>query len=198
MKKENTKREIKLKTIANISSGLVLARVDSSQSDSFDDNIKKYYYISQKSVKDNYIEDNEFEPIYTNKNIEKRYLAQYKDIIMKLTQPYNAAVIDFQRDDVIVPSNFAIIRIKEDYVSVFLAYILNGEDVRRQLKRLVEGSNIPVIKINSLKNINIKKVSKHKQIEYSKLFYLIDYRRKLLDRARELEDNLRKDILSKL
>lgn len=133
------------------------------------------------------------------KKVENKYLAHYKDIIIKLTPPpYNAAVVDFKRNDVIVPSNFAIIRVKDEFISVFLAYVLNGPNVKKQLRRLVEGTNIPIIKINNLKDIKIKKRSSYKQIEYAKLFYLLDIRKELLLRKIELEDKLKDNILSKL
>ncbi|WP_042703845.1 hypothetical protein [Methanobrevibacter arboriphilus] len=182
---ERIRNKVNLRDIANISSGLVLNRFDLSKSiksnkfnesiisnnfneSSFDDlnssefsdrnqNSFKYYYIPQKSVFDNNIDSNTFETIVTNKKVENKYLAHYKDIIIKLTPPYNAAVVDFKRNDVIVPSNFAIIRVKDEFISVFLAYVLNGPNVKKQLRRLVEGTNIPIIKINNLKDIKIKK-----------------------------------------
>ncbi len=93
----------------------------------------------------------------------------------------------------------AIIRIKDDeYIPSFLAYNLNDNNVKKQLKRLIEGSNVPVIKINHLNNIVIEKRTKNKQIMYSKLFSFLDSRRRLLDRKRKLEDSLKNNILSKL
>jgi len=197
MDKEKILPWIKLKDIADISSGLVLSRLKSAKS--VDTNIdKKYYYIPQKALSYNYLDDSKFEPLFLDEIIEKRYLARCKDIIMKLTPPYDAAIIDFQREDVLIPSNFAIIRTKNDFISVFLYYILNGNNVRKQIKRLVEGSNIPVIKINHLRDIQIKNVNRYKQIKYSQLFNLLDYRSELLDRKREIEETLKNDILSKL
>ncbi len=172
--------------------------LNSSEFSDRNQNSFKYYYIPQKSVFDNNIDSNTFETIVTNKKVENKYLAHYKDIIIKLTPPYNAAVVDFKRNDVIVPSNFAIIRVKDEFISVFLAYVLNGPNVKKQLRRLVEGSNIPIIKINNLKDIKIKKRSSYKQIEYAKLFYLLDIRKELLLRKIELEDKLKDNILSKL
>ena len=172
--------------------------LNSSEFSDRNQNSFKYYYIPQKSVFDNNIDSNTFETIVTNKKVENKYLAHYKDIIIKLTPPYNAAVVDFKRNDVIVPSNFAIIRVKDEFISVFLAYVLNGPNVKKQLRRLVEGTNIPIIKINNLKDIKIKKRSSYKQIEYAKLFYLLDIRKELLLRKIELEDKLKDNILSKL
>ena len=196
MKRKKILNEIKLKNIANISSGLVIKRINSSNS--IADNLNKYYYITQKAVHENYIYEERFEPVCTEKAIENRYLAKNNDIIMKLTPPYSVAMIDFNRNDLIIPSNFAIIRVKGEFIPIYLAYILNGKSVRQQLKRLVEGTNIPVIKINNLNNVKIKKMSKYKQIKYSKLFYLLDYRRRLLDTKRKLEESLKEGILSKL
>lgn len=202
-KKEDNK--VKLEDISTISSGLVLNRITSSDiesiaidSDNIGEDIKKYYYISQKAVDDNHIDEEKFIPIYTKKNIEEKYKAHYKDIIMKITPPYSAAVIGFKRKDVIVPSNFAIIRIKKDFVAVFLCYLLNGPNVRKQLRRLVEGSNIAIVKISNLKNVKVKKRNKAKQVEFSKLFFLVDYRRWLLDRKQEIENILKEDLLAKL
>ena len=196
MNRKKIFNEVKLKSIANLSSGLVINRIDSLKS--IDDNSNKYYYISQKSVYENYIDEGRFEPVFAEKTIENRYLARNNDIIMKLTPPYTVAMIDFNRNNLIIPSSFAIIRARDEFIPMYLAYVLNGKSVRQQLKRLVEGTNIPVIKINNLNNVKIKKVSKYKQIKYSKLFYLLDYRRRLLDTKRKLEESLKEGILSKL
>ena len=195
MREKKIYSEIRLHEIANISSGLVINRINNYKSIN---NVNKYYSISQKSVHENFIDEERFEAIFTDKAIENKYLAKYNDIIMKLSPPYNVAMIDFKRNDVIIPSNFAIIRIKKEFIPRFLAYILNGDRLKRQLNRLVEGTNVPVIKISNLNNVKINKWNEDKQIKYSRLFYLLDNRRKLLNRKKELEETLKKDILSKL
>lgn len=212
-------QKIRLDEISTISSGVVINRLtssDSSNSPNFSNKStnsnnsnnynkrnkknkrKKYYHITQKSVSDNKIDSEKFKLIFTDKKINKKYLAEYKDIIIKLAPPYSAAVIDFKRDDVIVPSNFAIIKIHGNFISVFLAYILNGSSVREQLKNLVEGTTLKVIKISHLKDLKVTKRDTTEQIEFSKLFYLMDIRNDLIMKKTELEEKLKDNILSKL
>ncbi len=204
LKKHGNK--VKLGKIADIISGLTVNRFLSSRPINYPNNegnnkmdkAKEYQVLTQKSVTANNIDENHFESVTTDKIIEKKYFAQYKDIVIKKTSPYNAAVIQFDRNDVIIPSNFAIIRVKEEFIAIFLAYILNGNNVKHQLNKLVEGTNVHILKIANLNNLILKKRSKHRQVEFSKLFYLLNHRRTLLDKKRKLEETLKEDLISKL
>lgn len=115
---------------------------------------------------------------------------------MKLVPPYNSAVVDFDCNNVVAPSNFAIIRAKEGFDSYYLSSVLNGKDVKRQLKRLVEGSSMAVIKINYLKELDIIKRDMEDQKNYGELYSLLTKRLRLQNKVLLVEERLTEDFLS--
>ncbi|MCZ3367266.1 MULTISPECIES: hypothetical protein [Methanobacterium] len=186
--------EINLSDAAEISSGLTLARFKAKKISNAEE-IKNYYHITLKSVEDNKIDLNLLEPLKANRGIEEHYLLKKGDIVIKLSPPYNAAMVDFNCENIVVPPNFAIIRSKGDFDPEYLAFVLNGSFVRLQLNRLVEGGALSIIKKSSLNQIRIRTRDMQEQVKYAKLLSLLSKRKELKLRIIELEDLLKENIL---
>ncbi|MDR2544889.1 MAG: hypothetical protein LBD03_05010 [Methanobrevibacter sp.] len=195
-----TTNEVKLGEIAKVSSGMFTKRYDAENSKNNDFPLNYYKTISNKSVEENYINENLFENLSTDRDIDSKYIAKENDIIMKLSPPYNVSIIDFKKNYVIVPLNFAIIRLKKDveFFPMYLSYLLNSYNIRKQLSRLVEGSGIQVMKISHVKEIKVKKIAISKQKKYAKLFSLLNERKKLMKRKFEVEEILSENIINQL
>lgn len=197
--------EIKLENLAKISSGMALKRISGSKRNltaiTEDKNGKtdeEYYQITIKSVEDNKVDLNLFEIIKTTKKVDSKYLIRKGDVVMKLTAPYSAAVIDFELKNVVAASNLAIIRVNDRYDPEYLSFILNNKNTRKQLYRFVEGTITPIIKINNLKKIKIKYRDKTEQKIYAKLFRLLSNRLELENRILTIEKQLTEDMISNL
>ncbi|HAL64982.1 MAG TPA: hypothetical protein DCP10_05385 [Bacteroidales bacterium] len=195
--------EIKLKKIAKISSGMVLKRFIKSMKSSAVPTTKNteksrddYYHITIKSVEDNKIHKNLFEQVSMERTVDDKYLLKKGDIVMKLTPPYSTAVIDFECENLVAPSNFAIIRVKDEFDSEYVSFVLNSKNIRKQLNRLVEGTTLAVIKINHLKELDIRCRDKKEQIKYAELASLLSKRLTLRTRILEIEKELTEDLLS--
>ena len=200
----NIMKEIKLEEVTQISSGLVLQRFgldrkySKMQKKKTNTNGKMYYHITLKAVDDNKIDLNLLETIKVEKKVNERYLLKKGDIIMKLSPPFSAAVIEFNCKNLIGSSHFAIIRVKDKFDPEYLTYILNGKYVQKQLNRLVEGGILSIIKINYLNEVKIRLRDKSEQLKYAKFFSLLSKRRDLKIRAMELEDVLIENVISNL
>jgi len=194
---------IKLGRIAEISSGMVVQRFtpkrgDEAASEGFEGQ-REYYHTTLKSLEDNNINPNLFESIEVAKMINQRYLLRKGDIIMKLSPPFSAAVIDFDCENLIGSSHIAIIRLNNDLFDPhYLTYILNGKHVRKQLSRLIEGGSLAIIKISYLNELKIRARIKDEQVKYAKLLSLLKKRKQLKMRIIEIEDEIIKDIISEL
>lgn len=186
--------------MAEVHSGIFTKRYYTKNPKNHYSQLNEYKIISNKSVEGNYINENLFETFLTDKKIDSKYIAKYNDIIMKLSPPYNVAIIDFDKENVLVPLNFAIIRLNEstEFSPIYLSYLLNGYNVKKQLNRLVEGSGIQVMKINHVKEIKVRKIAISKQKKFSKLFLLLNKRKKLMKRKFEIEDILSENIINQL
>jgi len=197
-------KEIKLEEVAQISSGLVLQRFGLDRKYSkvpkkqISTNGKMYYHVTLKAVDDNKIDLNLLETIKIEKEMNERYLLKKGDIIMKLSPPFSAAVIDFNCKNLLGSSHFAIIRVKDKFDPEYLSYILNGKYVQKQLNRIVEGGILSIIKINYLNEVKIRLMDKSEQLKYAKFFSLLSKRRELKMRVMELEDVIIENLISDL
>ena len=188
-------QEIKLKKMAQILSGAVLNRF--SRFKDYPHTVQ-YSYITMKSVDDNRIYPEFFETHHATREVDEKYLLRKGDVVMKLAPPYSAAFVDFDCENLVVPSNFAIIRSGGELDPEYLSFILNAPNVRRQLRRLVEGSTLAVIKINHLNDVKLRIRDKNEQILYAKILSLLKQRRELKMRVIELEDKITDSLLRKL
>lgn len=194
--------EIKIGKIAETSLGMVVQRFTPNKRHYGDSKGavigKEYYQTTLKSLDDNKIDPNLFETIEVEKDINNRYLLKKGDIIMKISPPFSAAVIDFNCENLIGSSHFAIIRVNEEFDSEYLSFILNGKHVRRQLMRLIEGGSLSIIKISYLNEVKIRTRDKSEQKRYAKLFSLLMKRKELKTRVIEIEDEIIRDLISRL
>lgn len=193
--------EIKLKEVVEIFSGIVLRRFDKSKKSleiskqTADLRGKIYYHITLKGVEDNIIDSKLLESIKMEKEVNERYLLKKGDIVMKLTPPYSAAVVSFDCENLLAPSNFAIIRLKEEFDPEYLSFVLNGKNTRKQLQRLVEGTTVQVIKISNLKELKLRRRTITEQKKYAKLSSLLSKRLELRNRTLQIEELLTEELL---
>jgi len=194
-------KKIELEKAAEISSGLVVQRFTNRKGLKVEDEPaakKLYYYTTLKSVEDNKIDLSLLERVELEKEVKPNYLLRKGDIIMKLSSPFSAARVDFECENLLVSSHFAVIRVKDNFDPKYLSFILNGRYVRNQLNRLVEGGMLSIIKISYLKKVKIRFRNKDEQQKYGKLLSLLLRRNELKKRELELEELIMEDILSNL
>lgn len=194
-------KELKLKKVARISRGLVLQRFSRAKlyfkEDSFEKE-KIYSYITLNCVEDNRIDLKIVETIKIKRNVDEEQLLKKGDIVMKLAPPYNAALVDFECENIIAPSNFAIIRTRGNFDPEYLSFILNGEHTRKQLYRFIEGSTLGFIRISYLNELKVRYMDINKQVKYAKLFSALLKRKELKKKELKLEEKVTQSILSRL
>ena len=110
--------------IADIRSGLVLsrkqARADSPQA-------IRYHQLSLRAVKaKGEIDPAELEPYFAKEPLSTDYLTQPNDIVVRLTAPYTAVLIDDTTRNLVITSNFVVIRIRgTELMPGYLYWYLN-------------------------------------------------------------------------
>ena len=187
---------MKLSKIANISVGIILSR---KQDIVPANNTYKYNSITLKSMQSiGVINKDNFEEVFLREEIEEEFLTNKGDVVIRLSEPYVSAYIDESLTGLIVPSNFAIIRItKENIDGEFLKFYLNSNLGRRAILKVSGGTNLNTINIGNLKQIEIKILDVNKQrkfIEINKIFIkeeillmsLIDEKRKYLNNVNRI------------
>lgn len=121
---------MKLGDIATVRSGLVLARKKSSESDGI-----YYPLLNLRSIHaEGYIEKEELDAYYARQRLAPEYLTHAGDVIVRLTAPYTAVIIDEYTENIVVSSNFIIIRTTPgEVLPEYLYWLLNTRGVQHSI-----------------------------------------------------------------
>lgn len=186
----------KVKDVAEISSGLVVSRKKAIHRSEL---LKEYKQLNLRAInKNGFLELNELENFLAKEIIDKNYLTQEGDIIVRLTDPFTAVYITKKYEDFVVSSNFCIIRCKKEYDSKFLAYYLNSDKTKKILYSDTKGSIIKNISVESISKINVPTLDFDKQVIFGKLFVAQTQKIILLDKIKKLEEKRKKAIFEQL
>lgn len=118
-----------------------------------------------KNIDDNGMFNNEpYDKFESNEILEPMYFTEKNDILIRLTYPYTAIYIDEKHSGLLVPSYFAIIKIKNDiFLPEYVALYLNTEKVKKELLKSQTGTMMPSTNKNILSRIDINTLSKEEQ-----------------------------------
>lgn len=182
--------------VFQVKSGLVVSRKKA-----IDSNMAKFNYkqLNLRAVnKNGYLEMSELETLLTEERISSDYLTSFGDVVVRLTDPYTAIFINKEYEGLVITSNFAVIREGMGYNSEFLAYYLNGDVVKKQLYSNMQGNVVKSVNIASVENVVLPKVDLRKQVLYSKLMSAVIEKLKNLEKLKELELKIQKNITEKM
>ena len=139
----------KISEIANIQSGLVLSRKAADK----DTQTYTYKRLTLRSVtEDCLLDTSSFEIYEACEPIENQFLTKENDIIIRLFAPVCTTLITKENEGLVVPSQLAIIRLKEDslYLPGYISTYLSDE---RNLGKLIEDAGMASQKIINIKNV---------------------------------------------
>lgn len=126
---------------------------------------------------------------------EKR-ITKIGDIVIKLSTPYDAAVIDEQSSGCLVPSFCAIIRHGAEIDTNYMLAFLNSSFCKEQLKQQVAGSNMAVLSVGKVASVLMPLPLKNEQIEIGNNYIKTQDRLKLIKQIVALETK-RNDVFFK-
>lgn len=136
----------------------------------------QYRQIKLKDVtKDGIIKYEELEG-FNSEKVNEKYLLKKGDIILKAKSGDNtAALINEDIRNIVPASHFIIITINDTNVITpeYLVAYLNSEYAQDYFKINAEGTALPIIKIKTLENLEIKIVNSETQKEIADLYKLI-------------------------
>lgn len=139
----------KISEIADIQSGLVLSRKAAKENM----NVYPYQRLTLRSVTEDCLLDiSSFETYEACEPIDEQFLTKENDIIVRLFAPVCATLITKDYEGLVVPSQLAIIRLKDScpYLPGYLSVYLTNE---RSLENLIEGAGMAAQKIIKVGNI---------------------------------------------
>lgn len=118
------------------------------------------------------------------------------DIVMKLSTPYDAALIEEESEGCIVPSFCAIVKNNSDIDNDYLLAFLNSKECKSQLSAQVAGAVMTVLSVGKVRNVCIPIPDISKQKEIGKAFKESQEKIRVIKKIMELESQ-RNDAMFK-
>ncbi|MGG7198532.1 TaqI-like C-terminal specificity domain-containing protein [Clostridium butyricum] len=169
---------MKLSELCNLISGFQGKTVQGNQ----------YSQIKLKDVtKDGKIKYDQLEKFNCDK-VNDKYLLKKGDIILKAKSGDNtAALVDTDIKNIVPASHFIIISVNDTKVITpeYLVAYLNSEYAQDYFKVNAEGTALPIIKIKTLGDLEIKVVELEKQKEIADMYKLMKDEKELMEQIME-------------
>ena len=142
------------------------------------------------------IENNQL--TYDEENIDQldpKFYSKTNDIIIHLADTTNILLL--KEEGVLIPQNYAIIRLKEGYNPEYIYNILKSTQFQHKINKIQMGSIVKFLKVNDIRNIKIKILPKDKQEDYGKLLKEIEKKVELYNKKITLEEKYLNGLLQK-
>lgn len=160
---------MKLGELGTVRSGLVLARKQSKGKSEY-----RYSLLNLRSVlPDGSVDKSQVEVFYTVEPLKQEYISQKDDLIVRLTAPYTAVLIDDETAGMVISSHFLVIRIDSNLVlPEYLFWLLNSSKVKRQMFGSATGNVLGAVKTSYLAEFDLKVIPLEQQRKLAELNFL--------------------------
>ena len=143
---------MKLQSLASVRSGLVLSRKQSKEPTDY-----RYPLINLRCIQQEGNIDLHKADIYEAKeSLKEEYLSRQGDIVVRLTAPYTAVLIDDTTSGMVISSNFVVIRIEDKrLLPEYLFWLLNTQKVRHKIYENTTSNMLGAIKAKFLMDFEL-------------------------------------------
>lgn len=135
-----------------------------------------YQVIKLKDVtKDGVIKYEELETFSAEK-FNPKYLLKKGDIILKAKSGDNtAAIVEVEEDNIVAAAHFIVITVKNKNLidPNYLAMYLNSEYAQEYFKKHAEGTALPIVKLKTLEELEVKAIDMKVQKELATVYKLV-------------------------
>lgn len=188
---------MRLDEVAVINTGLVTAR---KQARGASDSIIQYKLLNLKAINSKgFIEDSLLDDFETLEEIKSIYITRMGDIVVRLTFPFTAVLIDEMHTGMIVPSHFVVIRTNaKKIIPEYLFCLLNTEKVRQQLQQNISSTMIGTVKPMTYAALNIQQITLEEQRKIADIYLLSKKELMLLDQLIKQKELYYKTAIDKI
>lgn len=188
---------MRLDEAAVINTGLVTAR---KQARGVSDSIIQYKLLNLKAINSKgFIEDSFLDDFGTLEEIKPIYITRMGDIVVRLTFPFTAVLIDEMHTGLIVPSHFVVIRTNAKIIiPEYLFWLLNTEKVRQQLQQNISSTMIGTVKPMTYAALNIQQITLEEQRKIADIYLLSKTEMMLLDQLLRQKELYYKTAIDKI
>ncbi|MCI6267036.1 MAG: restriction endonuclease subunit S [Clostridiales bacterium] len=175
---------MKLGDLATVRSGLVLSRKQARK----DKPVKmRYPLLSFRAVQPNgYIDMEQLDGFDAAEQLSPEYLTQVGDVIIRLTSPYTAVLIDEASAGSVISSNFVIIRVdRSKLLPGYLVWLINTPKIRKAIYENTSSNMLGAINAKFFSEFEIPPLSILQQQKIAELHLLSKKEAALLRRLSE-------------
>ncbi len=168
---------MKLQDLASVRSGLVLSRKQAKEPSEY-----RYPLINLRCIQqEGTIQLNEADIYEAKEPLKEEYLSQSGDIIVRLTAPYTAVLIDETTSGMVVSSNFVVIRVEdESLLPEYLFWLLNTQKVKRKIYENTTSNMLGAVKAKFLMDFELTLLPLEDQYKIAQLNLLAKKESQLL------------------
>lgn len=169
---------LKLGDIASVRSGLVLSRKLSKTPTQY-----RYQLINLRSINQaGYIETENVDLYDATEPLSSEYLTHTGDVVIRLTAPYTAVLIDDTTSGMVISSNLVVIRADASQIlPEYLYWLLNTPKVKRQIYENTSSNMLGAIKPRYFADFEVSLLSMENQETIASLNLLAHKERQLLN-----------------
>ena len=176
---------MKLGNIATVRSGLVLSRRQAREPSQ-----NRYPLLNLRSVNaDGYVNLDEVDIYDATEVLSPEYLSHERDVVIRLSAPYTAVLIDESTSGMVISSNFVIIRTDTQHIlPEYLFWLLNTQKVKRQIFENTSSNMLGAVKPSYFNEFEVCKLSLSDQQKIATMNHLARKETRLLNQlAKEKE-----------
>jgi restriction endonuclease S subunit len=184
---------MKLQELASVRSGLVLARKQSREPTDY-----RYPLINLRCIQpEGIINLNESDIYEAKEPLKEEYLSRRGDIVVRLTAPYTAVLIDDLTSGMVISSNFVVIRIDDkQLMPEYLFWLLNTTKVKRKIYENTTSNMLGAVKAKFLMDFELTLLSTESQKKIAQLNLLARKESQLLKKLSEEKEKLYSCLLN--
>lgn len=186
---------MKIRDLADVRSGLVLSRKQSKEPTDY-----RYSLINLRCIKPEGIIDLNESDIYEAKEpLKEEYLSQRGDIVVRLTAPYTAVLIDDTTSGMVISSNFVVIRIEDkQLLPEYLFWLLNTQKVKRKIYENATSNMLGAVKAKFLTDFELTVLPIDDQYKIAQLNLLAKKESQLLKELATEKEKLYSCLLNRV
>ena len=184
---------MKLQDLASVRSGLVLSRKQAKEPSEY-----RYPLINLRCIQqEGTIQLKEADIYEAKEPLKEEYLSQSGDIIVRLTAPYTAVLIDETTSGMVVSSNFVVIRVEDkSLLPEYLFWLLNTEKIKRKIYENATSNMLSAVKARFLADFELVLLSEEDQCKISQFNLLAKRERQLLRMLAEEKEKYYAGVLN--
>ena len=183
---------MKLQDLASVRTGLVLSRKQSKELTDY-----RYPLINLRCIQqEGNIDLNKVDIYEARESLKKEYLSRQGDIVVRLTAPYTAVLIDDTTSGMVISSNFVVIRIEDkQLLPEYLFWLLNTQKMKHKIYENTTSNMLGAVKAKFLMEFELTLLPAEIQQKIGQINLLAKKERQLLKELSAEKEKLYSNLL---